>query len=125
MAIFQDKSKRKATGGRYKAKSYKRNAQTGRIPARTNVDDKKVRTVRTIGGNVKLKLLSINKVNLIDPKTKKASVVDLKSVVENEANRHWVRRNILSKGSVIETPKGKAKVTNRPGQENFINATLI
>jgi len=61
----------------------------------------------------------------MNPKTKKASVTDLKTILESPANRHFVRRNIITKGAVIETPNGKAKVTNRPSQEGFVNAVLI
>ncbi|MFH1770364.1 MAG: 30S ribosomal protein S8e [archaeon] len=125
MAIRQDKSKRKPSGGRYKAKSYKRQAQTGKMPTKTTIGEKKTRVERGLGGNTKIKLLHINKVNLMDPKTKKASVTDLKTILESPANRHFVRRSILSKGSIIETPKGKAKITNRPSQEGFVNAVLI
>jgi len=46
-------------------------------------------------------------------------------VLENPANRHFVRRNILTKGTIIETVKGKAKITGRPGQEGMVNAVLI
>ena len=46
-------------------------------------------------------------------------------VVENPANRHFVRRNIMTKGTVIETEKGKARITSRPGQDGTINAVLI
>ncbi|MBC8495643.1 30S ribosomal protein S8e [archaeon] len=125
MTIIQKRSKRKPTGGRYKAKVPKRNAQTGRRPVLTSVGEKKLKTKRTLGGNSKLRLLSVNKVNLMDPKTNKASIADLKTILENPANRHFVRRNILSKGAIIETPKGKAKVTNRPSQEGFVNAVLV
>jgi len=126
MAIFQDKPKRKASGGRYKATIYyKRNAQTGRLASLTTIGEKKAKTIRTIGGNRKVKILSINKANLIDPKTKKAVVVEFKNTTENPANRHFIRRNIITKGSVIETSKGKARITNRPSQEGFINAVLI
>jgi len=125
MVVIQDKSKRKPTGGRYKAKSYKRKARMGRLPALTIVGEKKTRTVRSIGGNKKIRLLAINKVNVMNQKTKKASVVDLKTILENPANRHFIRRNIISKGAVIETPKGKAKVTNRPSQEGFVNAVIV
>ena len=124
MAIFQDKSKRKPTGGRYKAKSYKRNARIGRLPSMTVVGDKKTRTIRTIGGNKKIRLLKINKVNLFNKKTKKATTTDLKTILENPANAHFVRRNILTKGAIIDTSKGKAKITNRPSQEGFVNAVL-
>ena len=126
MAIFQDKPKRKASGGRYKTTHfYNRNAQTGRLPALTNIGEKKAKTIRTIGGNKKVKVLSINKANLLDPKTKKATVVDFKSVTDNPANRNFIRRNILTKGAIIETSKGKAKITNRPSQEGFVNAVLV
>ncbi len=124
MAIFQDKPKRKATGGRYKIGSLKRNAQTGRRPALTRIDETKAKRIRTIGGNSKLKLMSSNKVNVLDPKTNKASVTDIKTILENPANRHFIRRNIMSKGAIIETPKGKARITNRPSQEGFVNAVL-
>jgi len=58
-------------------------------------------------------------------RTKKYSKVKIKNVVENPANRHFVRRNILTKGTVVDTDKGKAKITNRPGQEGSINAVLV
>ena len=47
------------------------------------------------------------------------------SVVETPANRHFVRRNIMTKGCTIQTDKGRAVVTNRPGQEGTINAVLV
>lgn len=125
MAIRQDRSKRKPSGGRYKDTVSKRKAQMGRLPAQTTIGKKKTRIERTLGGNRKIKLLHIDKVNLMDPKTKKASVTDLKTILESPANRHFVRRNILSKGSIIETPKGKARITNRPSQEGFVNAVLV
>jgi len=125
MVIVQKKSKRKPTGGRYKAKITKRRAQMGRAPALTTIGKKKVRVERGLGGNRKIRLLHIDKVNLMNPKTKKASVESLKTILENPANRHFERRNILTKGAIIETPKGKAKITNRPSQEGFVNAVLV
>jgi len=125
MAIVQNHRKRKATGGRYKNVRSKRLAQNGSLPALTRLADTKVKSKRTLGGNSKNALLSTNKVNLMDPKSKKTSVVDITSVLESNASRHFVRRNIITKGAMIETSKGKAKVTNRPGQEGFINAVLV
>ena len=46
-------------------------------------------------------------------------------VIENTANPNYVRQNIITKGSVIETEKGKAKVTSRPGQHGVVNAVLL
>jgi small subunit ribosomal protein S8e len=36
-----------------------------------------------------------------------------------------MRRNIITKGAVIKTELGDAKVTNRPGQDGLINAVLL
>jgi small subunit ribosomal protein S8e len=63
-------------------------------------------------------------VNLYDSKTKKHAVVKIKTVKENTANRNFIRRNIITKGAVIETEKGLAIVTSRPGQAKMINAVL-
>jgi small subunit ribosomal protein S8e len=125
MVVIQKRSKRKPTGGRYTAKITKRKSQAGGLPSNTTIGEKKVREERSRGGDPKLKLLHINKINLMDQKTKKASIIDIKTILENPANRHFIRRNIITKGAIIETPKGKAKVTNRPSQEGFVNAILV
>ena len=52
-------------------------------------------------------------------------ITDIVNVVENPANPHLVRRNIITKGCVVETKLGKAKVTSRPGQEGSVNGVLI
>ena len=49
----------------------------------------------------------------------------LKTVLENPANRHYVRRNIITKGTIVDTEKGKAIITSKPGQEGCINAKLL
>ena len=49
----------------------------------------------------------------------------IKSIVENSANRHFVRRGSLTKGAVVETEQGQARVVSRPGQSGTINAILI
>ncbi len=125
MAILQLRSNRKSTGGRYKRPKVKRMARFGRLSTNPKVGDTKTKSVRTIGGNKKDKILNSNKVNVFDPKSKKYEVAEIKNAVENPANRHFVRRNILTKGTVVETSKGKARITSRPGQEGAINAVLI
>ena len=52
-------------------------------------------------------------------------VVDILGVIENSANPNYVRRNIITKGAIVETPEGNAKVTSRPGQDGVINGILI
>jgi len=56
---------------------------------------------------------------------KKIEKTKIKSVIENKANPQYIRRNIITKGAVIETELGKAKVTSRPGQHGILNAVLI
>ncbi len=124
MAISQARSEKKQTGAKYKDFRKKKKFELGRNPTMTRIGEKKVRTIRVLGGNQKHFLLHDDTVNLMDKKNKciKAKVT---SVLENTANRHFVRRNILTKGTIIETDKGKAKVTSRPGQEGIINAVMI
>ncbi len=125
MVVYQGRSKRSPRGSRYKAYRKKKKYELGRLPALTTVDKRRIKKIRTRGGNQKLRLLSEEHVNLFDPKTSKFQKVKIKGVIENPANRHFVRRNILTKGSIIETEVGKAKVTSRPGQDGTVNAVLI
>ena len=103
----------------------KRKYEYGREASETKVGERRARKVRTLGANAKLRLLQAADVNLFDTKSKKSVKVKIKGVVENKANPHFVRRNILTKGAIIDTEKGKAVVTNRPGQEGCVNAKLV
>ncbi len=125
MVITQFKSKRKASGGRYKQSRGKRMHETGREPILTRIGDRKVKKVSTKTKNLKLKLLKTDIANLFDPKAKTYSKVKIKTVVDSPSNRHFARRNIITKGTIIETEKGNAKVTSRPGQTGVINAILV
>jgi small subunit ribosomal protein S8e len=51
--------------------------------------------------------------------------VVIETVEENGANPNYVRRNILTKGAVIRTEAGRARIISRPGQDGVINAILI
>ena len=126
MVIVQSKSRRKPSGARYKAKIIKKRQHLiGRNPAMTKVAAVKVQKIRTRGSGQKLRLLNCDKVNLYDPKSKKFSIETIKSVVESPADKNFVRRNIMTKGTIIATSKGNAKITNRPGQDGIISAILI
>ncbi len=125
MAVIHKRPKRKVSGGRYISFRKKRIFEMGSLPTLTKLKEKKSKIVRTKGGNTKYRLLGENMVNVYDPKTKKSSKVKIKNILENPANRHFVRRGIMTKGTVIDTERGKARITNSPGQENVINAVLI
>jgi small subunit ribosomal protein S8e len=51
--------------------------------------------------------------------------VVIETVEENGANPNYVRRNLLTKGAVIRTEAGRARIVSRPGQDGVINAILI
>jgi len=123
--LTNQRSKRKPTSGRYTAARGKRIFEKRGAATLTKVGEKKIKGVKTRGGGIKHKLLMVNEANIYDPKTKKYAKVKIKGALENSANRHFVRRNILTKGSVIDTDKGKAKITSRPGQEGMVNAVLV
>ncbi|MFO8015797.1 MAG: 30S ribosomal protein S8e [Candidatus Woesearchaeota archaeon] len=125
MAITQGKSERKYSGKKKNSYRKKRLFEKGGAPTFTKLGERKVRDVRSRGGNDKTNILRENTANLLDGKTSKWSKVKILNLMENPANRHYVRRNIITKGTIIETEKGKARVTSRPGQSGSINAVLV
>jgi len=124
MAICQGKSIRSPSGARRVANRGKRKSELGRESAETKVGDKSLRKIRTRGGNEKHRLAGDNKINLIGTDGK-AKIVEIYGVLENPANPNYVRRNIITKGAVVDTEAGKAKITSRPGQDGVINGVLI
>jgi len=125
MAIWQGKSLRNPTGGRAKTNRNKRKIEFGRDPAETKIGDRKIKRIRTKGGNEKIRLTNDNKINVVNPKDNKVQVVEIMGVVENTANIQFVRRNIINKGAVVETSLGKVRVTSRPGQHGMVNGVLV
>lgn len=125
MAIFQGKSKRSPSGGRNVAHRGKKKFELGRDPTETRLGEKKLRRIRTRGGNKKLRLALGNEINLINPVDNKAQKLEILNVIENDANPNYVRRNIITKGAVVETELGKARITSRPGQDGIINGVLL
>ena len=123
MAISQYRPKRKVSGGIYISYRKKRKFEFGSEPRNTKIDINKKKKLRISGGNVKNVLLSAEIANVFDGK--KYNKSKIKAVLENSANRHFVRRNIITKGAVIDTELGKAKVTSRPGQDGLVNAVLV
>ena len=125
MALSQARPRRKQTGARYKDYRKKKQYELGREPSFTKLGIKRIQLIRTMGANRKLRLLSADTANLYDPKSKVFKQAKIKTITDNPANRHFIRRNIMTKGSVIDTEFGKARITSRPGQDGVINAVLI
>lgn len=115
---------RKISGGRYHANRKSKKYELAGIPRIVKLRPGKAKIAREMGGKKRTILLSADIANVIDKKGKgkKAKIIN---VTETKANRFWARENRLIKGAIIDTEAGKAKITNRPGQEGTINAVLI
>ena len=125
MAITHFKSKKKPTGGlrRRQRKKKKRDFGSDFIPIRIGEQRKKL--IKGLSKNNKQRLLQTDKANVFDSSTGKAQVTKILHVKENPANPHFVRMGIITKGAIIETDLGLAKVISRPGQHGVVNAIKI
>jgi|SRR3989344_2835502 len=125
MAIYQKRSNRKPSGGRYKRLKIKKFANIGRQPRFTKIDERKSKIIRGRAGKDREVLLSTNMINVYDKKEKKHKKVKIETVTDSPANRNFVRRNIMTKGSIVKTPLGNARITSRPGQSSSLEGVLI
>ncbi len=131
MVEWRLKSKRKASGGIRKSRnrSDKKKAWLGRNAADTKISEKSQKEIhRTRGKTSKTKLRLAAEANVSDGKGKtfRAKVVN---VLGNNANRQFARRQIITKGAVIEVEhsgkKSHAVVTGRPGQKGILQAKAL
>lgn len=125
MALWQGHGVRRKTGGRIRRSRKKLRTEIGSEVILAPMGPEKRQVVRTTGGHSKARILSTNFVNVTDPKTGRSQRVEFTTVKENPANPHYVRRNIITRGAVVETKLGKARITSRPGQHGVANAILV
>ncbi|MCJ7721473.1 30S ribosomal protein S8e [Candidatus Bathyarchaeota archaeon] len=119
-----DQHKRKNSGGRKILNRKKRRYEKGFFPAETALGKNKSKIMRKHGGNEKVRLLKVNEANISDA-SGKTSKVDILRVMENPANVDYDRRGVITKGTMIATSLGTARVTSRPGQDGIVNAILV
>lgn len=133
MTQWHQKARRKPSGGIRTAKRRrdKRLTEKGGLPTNTTIAEEEERRVVVDGrgSTHKVKERRAKFASVANPKTKKATKAEILSVDENNANRLFVRRNIITKGAVIKVKLGgkeeKAKVSSRPGQQGQVQAVLI
>jgi small subunit ribosomal protein S8e len=123
MAVWQDRSQTKKTGGKTRSYRKSRKYDLGGEFSEPSVGDEKRIKKRTRGGDQKTVAKRSETVNV----AKDGEVVEaeIESVEENPANPNYVRRSLLTKGAVIETSEGTVQITSRPGQDGVINGKLI
>jgi len=124
MTLWQGKSKRKITGGRRRYARKKRKFEISKDYEKPVIGPDKRKIVRSYGGNHKTRVVTGNYANIAN-KEGNVSKVEINNVVKNPSNPNYVQRNILTKGAIIETEKGKARITSRPGQDGVVNAIML
>ena len=123
MAVWQDNSTTKKSGGRTRKYRKHKKHQKGEEFSAPETGEKKIIEKRTQGGNRKNIVKRSTTVNVAQD----GEVVEaeIESVEENPANKNFVRRSLLTKGTVLQTSEGKARVTSRPGQDGTVNAKSL
>jgi len=125
MAFWHGDKGKTATGAQRNHYRKKRKYELGSLPLLPKLEKDKRVLKRTKGGGTKIKAHSIEFVNVLNPKTREVKKVKILTVLENTANPHFVRRNVITKGCVVKTELGKAKVTSRPSQHGIVSAILL
>ncbi len=127
MGIYQGNDLRKPSGGRKgRHRKVKRKYELGRYPTETTVGENDIRKHQRVrGGNYKIRLLKAAYANVFIKSQNRSVKVRILGVIENPSNKDYSRRGIITKGTIINTELGPAKVTSRPGQDGVINAVLL
>ena len=119
----QGRSLRKRTGGRLRPKRDRRKHELGSEPTETQLGDAKLKAVSTRGTTTKVRAITTDRANVSTDDGVVAAAIE--DVVENPADPNYARRNIITRGAIIDTSEGRARVTSRPGQDGQVNAILL
>jgi len=125
LILWQGRSIRRESGKRYRISRRKKRFEIGRAPADTTLGEGRNRIIRTRGGNLKVRALRTQYANVSVPATGETKKAKIETVVENRADPNYMRRNILTKGAIVKTEIGRARVVSRPAQDGVVNAILI
>lgn len=119
----QGRSTRKRTGGRIRPSRNKRKYELGNESTETTIGDQKLKTVDARGNTEKFRAVTTDVASVADDDEIVSATIE--DVVENASDPNYARRNIITKGAIIETTEGQARVTSRPGQDGQVNAVLV
>lgn len=120
-----NQNKRKITGGRRKAYRTKRRFESGRYIAETHFGERDLRVLTARGNTTKLRLLGESFANITIPGERRTEKTEILRVVRNPVNADYDRRRLITRGTVIATKLGEARVSSRPGQDGIVNALLL
>jgi len=125
MGVWHGEKGKKATGGEIIVARKKRRYEFGSAPLHTLIGKEERVVVKTKGGGAKVKAVKAEFANVLNPADKSVKKVKILDIVSNAANPHFVRRGILTKGAIIKTELGNARVTSRPSQHGVVNAVIL
>ncbi|MFL2962773.1 MAG: 30S ribosomal protein S8e [Candidatus Thalassarchaeaceae archaeon] len=129
MAKWHGISRRKPSGGRLKRPSRYRGKRKTEISSENQfafVGDKDARKLyRKTAGSQTVRVLSIKNINVSKPKEGKTVRAQITNVIRNDADTNYVRRNIVTKGAIVETDIGQVRVTSRPGMHGVVSGILL
>ena len=117
--------KRKRTGGKKVSSRGRRSYEKVSYSAETLKGKEKLVKRRARASHIRVVVKLAEYANVLDSTSNITSRSKILKTIENAASRDYERRGIISKGAIIETDKGNAKVTSRPGSDGVINAILI
>ena len=117
-------SKRKPTGGKKRAYRAHRIFDVGRHPVETIEGEQKLKKVSGRAGIEKVKIVRANVVNVSDPSSGKTEKLEILDVISNPANADYNRRGVITKGTIVRTEKGLARIISRPGQNGALSAVI-
>ena len=125
MGIWHGRSGRTKTGSRVRKFRGKRKHQLGRVPTETIMGDDRVKVLESKGSATKTPMITVKYANVTDPKKNTTVRAEIQDVEENTASMDYQRRKVITRGTIIKTSEGRARVTSRPGQDGVLNAILI
>lgn len=124
MAWHDRLTKRKKTGGKKRAYRTKRVYEQGRQPVETLFGETKRKEVKGISRISKIKLVKADFVNVSNPETGATERLEILDVVRNPAKADYNRRGVITKGTIVRTEKGLARIVSRPGQDGSLSAVV-
>ena len=128
MARWHGISRRKSSGGRLKRPSRyrgKRRTEIATEKQHSLIGKPNRKVYRKRSGLQTVRILADEVINVNDPSTGETKRATLESVLENPADANYVRRNIMTKGAVVQTDLGSVRITSRPGSAGVLNGVLL
>jgi small subunit ribosomal protein S8e len=117
--------KKKLTGGKRRPNRSRRAFEADDYPFEPVVGETARSPKRTRGGSLTYGLRAAAEANVFDGSSGKTVKSKIVRVSVNKANREYERRGVITRGAVIETELGSAKVTSKPSNDGVVNAVLI